>query len=303
MDKKGCLFVLLAAVVSGFSVFMNKFGVDGIDPYVFTFSKNVLVVLFLFSAILFFREFKVIRQLSLVQWLRLVAIGFFGGSIPFLLFFKGLSLSSGAVSALIHKSMFVFVAVFAVLFLRERLSKGFVLAAALLFAGNLLLLKQVNLGFGLPELLILGAVLFWSVETVISKHALRELPSRVVAFGRMFFGALFILVFLFISGSAVHLASLSVSQFGWIFFTSALLLVYVLSWYSGLKRIPASSAASILVLGSAITSSLSIVYSGAFSSFDVAGIALIFFGAIAVIGQAYILYAFVKLKNYFPLKN
>jgi len=303
MEKKGYLFVLATAVVSGFSIFLNKFGVEGINPYVFTFSKNVLVVLFLLSALFFFKEFRVISSLSKFQWLKLSAIGLFGGSVPFLLFFKGLSLSSSAFSALIHKSTFIFIAVLAVLFLKERLSRGFVVAAALLFVGNLLMLRQTSLAFGFPELLILGAVVLWSVETVISKHALQELPSRVVAFGRMFFGALFILAFLIVSGNFSSLVSLSVSQFSWIFFTSALLLAYVITWYSGLKRIPASSAACILVLGSAVTSFLSMVYAGAFNAIDIAGVLLIAAGTFIVLSQAYVVYLLSKIRNILPLKN
>jgi drug/metabolite transporter (DMT)-like permease len=301
--NKGYLFVLMTAIVSGFSIFLNKFGVDGINPYVFTFSKNVLVVLFLLSALFLFKEFQLIRHLSKFQWLKLSAIGLFGGSVPFLLFFKGLSLSSSVFSALIHKSMFVFVAVLAVLFLRERLSRGFVAAAALLFVGNLLMLKQTSLAFGFPELLILGAVVLWSVETIISKHVLKELPSRVVAFGRMFFGALFILVFLLVSGNFSPLASLSVSQFSWIFFTSALLFVYVITWYAGLKGIPASSAASILVLGSAVTSFLAMAHAGAFNAIDIAGMLLIATGTIIVVGQAYLVYLLSKIRIIIPLKN
>jgi uncharacterized membrane protein len=66
--KRGYLFVLMTALVSGVAIFLNKFGVKGINPYVFTFSKNVLVVLFLFSALLFFKEFKVIKNLSKSQY-------------------------------------------------------------------------------------------------------------------------------------------------------------------------------------------------------------------------------------------
>lgn len=285
----GYLLVLLTALVSGVSIFLNKFGVEGINPYVFTFSKNVLVVLFLISALIFFREFKILRNLRKTQWLKLVAIGFFGGSVPFLLFFKGLSLSSSATSSLIHKSMFVFVAVLAVFFLKERLNKTFIAAAGLLFAGNFLLLNAKAFSFNAGDLLIVFAVLLWSVETIISKHALKELPSMIVAFGRMFFGVLFIFIFLTASGNILPLASLSASQLSWIFFTATLLLLYVITWYAGLKKISASSAASILVLGSAITTTLSAVYAASFSWFDLAGILLISSGVFIAVAYSYLI--------------
>lgn len=280
--KRGYLFVLLTAIISGFAIFLNKFGVKGVNPYVFTFSKNVLVVLFLLSALIFFKEFKTIKNLTKKQWFKLIAIGFLGGSIPFLLFFKGLSISASASSSLIHKSMFIFVSILAFLLLKEKPSISFVLAAILLFTGNLLLLITKSFSFGLGEILILGAVLLWSAETIISKHVLKELPSRVVAFGRMFFGVLFIFIFLAFSGNITNLVSLSINQLSWVFFTSTILLLYVTTWYAGLKRINASEAASILVLGSAITTTLSSIYAGSFIFLDIAGITLILIGVLTI---------------------
>ena len=53
-NKKGLLLVFLTAVISGFSIFINSYGVKGFDSSVFTFSKNIVVALFLFSIIIFF---------------------------------------------------------------------------------------------------------------------------------------------------------------------------------------------------------------------------------------------------------
>lgn len=300
MNKWGYLFVLLTALVSGVSIFLNKFAVKGINPYVFAFSKNVLVVLFLFSLLILFREIKSFKALNRLQWFKLVLIGFFGGSIPFLLFFKGLSMSASSTASLLHKSMFFLVALLAVLFLKERLNKGFAVAALLLFAGNFLLLETKTFSFGIPEFLILVAVVFWSIETIISKNALKDVPSKVVAFGRMFFGSLFILVFLAATGNLSGIVLLSVPQLGWIAFTSALLLFYVMTWYAGLQRIPASIASCILVLGSAITTVLSFAYSGSFSLVELAGAALIVSGVVLAISYSYFV---SKLKFLLPSKN
>jgi drug/metabolite transporter (DMT)-like permease len=298
--KRGYIFVLLTALVSGVSIFLNKFGVKGINPYIFTWSKNILVALFLISAIIMFKEFKTFRSLSSKQWGKLIAIGLFGGSIPFLLFFKGLSMAPSASAALLHKSMFIFVAIAAIFFLKEKLSKGFIIAAILLFAGNLLLLGKTAFAFGVPEFLILAAVLFWATETIISKHALKELPSRVVAFGRMFFGVLFILVFLAATGNISGIAALTASQIGWIILTSILLFLYVTSWYAGLQLVPASRATCVLLLGSAITTLLSFIYAGSVTIAGLAGVALILSGVILIIGYSYII---SKFRILFPAKN
>ena len=39
--KKGMQFAFYTALVSGFSIFINKFGVEGLNPYLFTGFKNI----------------------------------------------------------------------------------------------------------------------------------------------------------------------------------------------------------------------------------------------------------------------
>ena len=275
-EKKGLKLVLLTAVISGVSIFINKFGVEGINPYVFTFSKNLVVLLFLFSAILLFKKFGQLKKLRAKEWVKLAVIGFLGGSIPFLLFFKGLSMTSGATASFIHKTMFVYVIFFAAVFLKEKINKKVLAGTVILLLGNFLLLKLNNLAFNTGDLLILCATLFWAVENTVSKHALKTIHSTTVAFGRMFFGSFFILAFLIMSGNMKHMATLTIGQVLWAAFTSAFLFLYVLTWYSGLKHVKVSVATSVLLLGSPITTLLSFTFlNTAISISQLTGILLI----------------------------
>lgn len=273
------MFILGTAVISGFSIFINKFGVNGIDSSIFAFSKNFLVSLLLIGLILGFKEFDNLKRLDKKQWGSLVLVGFVGGSIPFLLFFRGLQLSSGAIGSLIHKSMFIFVAILAVVFLKERLSKKIFIPAVLLIAGNLLLLRITSFELTTGALFVLGATLFWSVENVISKHLLKEIEPKILAFGRLFFGSIFIMVFLIGTGKVGLLATVNVAQLSWIFVTSIFLLLYVFTWYTGLRDVKVTTATSILLLGSPITTLLSFVFLGTtLSVIHVMGILLVICG-------------------------
>lgn len=279
MKNKGLMFILGTAVISGFSIFINKFGVNGIDSSIFAFSKNFLVSLLLIGLILGFKEFDNLKRLDKKQWGSLVLVGFVGGSIPFLLFFRGLQLSSGAIGSLIHKSMFIFVAILAVVFLKERLSKKIFIPAVLLIAGNLLLLRITSFELTTGALFVLGATLFWSVENVISKHLLKEIEPKILAFGRLFFGSIFIMVFLIGTGKVGLLATVNVAQLSWIFVTSIFLLLYVFTWYTGLRDVKVTTATSILLLGSPITTLLSFVFLGTtLSVIHVMGILLVICG-------------------------
>jgi drug/metabolite transporter (DMT)-like permease len=280
------VYVFLTAIISGFSIFINKFGVAGINSSVFTFSKNVVVALMLLSLIALAGELGKFRALSKKHWGKLLAIGFFGGSIPFLLFFAGLQLTTAANATFIHKLMFIFVVILATVLLKERLSKKIFIASVLLIAGNFLLFN-FNLTFGIGEYMILLATLFWAVETVISKHALNELSPRTVAFGRMFFGSLFILGYLGLTGETALITTLTLEQLAWVFLTASFLFLYVFTWYTGLKSVKASLATSILLLGTVITSVLNFTFSGQNMTWETAvGIFLILMGVMMLIGAS-----------------
>jgi drug/metabolite transporter (DMT)-like permease len=213
----------------------------------------------------------------------LTAIGLIGGSIPFLLFFKGLSLTSAAKAAFIHKTMFVYVMALAYVFLREKINFKTASAAGVLLAGNALILDIVPTNLAYGDYLILAATILWAAENTLSKHVLKDLPSRVVAFGRMFFGSAFILAYLILAGKATLMFSLSLPQLAWVLASSGFLFLYVSFWYEGLKHLSVSTATTVLLLGSPVTTLLSLAFSGASISYSTTlGILLTLVGVYAM---------------------
>lgn len=272
--QKGILLVLSTALISGVSIFINSFGVQVINPHIFTGLKNLITALFILAIILSIGEFKKFKALTKKQWLQLVSIGFVGGSIPFLLFFKGLSITTGPEGALMHKLMFLPVILMAFIFLKEKINKSLLIGAGLLLLGNIFLLRFnfSNIFWDKGDLLILIAVLFWSVEQIISKKAVAEISPRIIALGRLGFGFGFILLFWLATDQIGLLTNLSLHQFNWTLITAIILLGYVLTWYAGLKYIKLSNAICILALGAPITALLAMQFN--------IGILLIFFGVI-----------------------
>lgn len=282
--NKALLLIFLTALVSGFAIFINKFGVSGINPYIFAFLKNVLVCSFVISLILFLKEFNNFKKLNKKNWIKLIFIGLFGGSIPFLLFFKGLQLTLASKAAFIHKTMFVYIIILASFFLKEKIKKTLVIGAILLLIGNALMLNFLS-SFNLGDLFILIATLFWAVENIISKHTLKELNSRLVIFGRMFFGSFFIFVFLLITKQFNLIFTLNVPQLSWILLTSALLLLYVITWYTGLKYVNVGVASCVLLLGTFITTLLNYLFLDTTLTLTQAiGMFLLLVGVIVAIG-------------------
>ncbi len=271
------------ALISGVSIFINKFGISVGTASAFTFLKVLMVSLLLASLFLTKERWKEIARLDYKKWSRLILIGLIGGSIPFILFFKGLSMTTAAQGGLIQKTMFIFVAILAVMFLKEKIGWRFILGTLLIFGSNLVLLKNLDISFGQGDLLVFGATILWAVENIISKATLKSSSGSLVAWGRMFFGSIFIFIYLLSSGELATISSLGFNQIGWILITSVLLFGYVLTWYSGLKKVPVSIATVILLSGSTITMLLSSITAGKLNQMELISSAVALTGLIILI--------------------
>jgi drug/metabolite transporter (DMT)-like permease len=284
MKYKGYLLILSTAVISGVSIFINKFGVSVFNPYIFAFLKNALVAVFLSAIVLVFWDWSSFKKIGKKQWLTLLGIGLIGGGIPFLLFFKGLSMTSAAGASFIQKTMFIWIFILAGFFLKEKITKKYIIAGVVMILANLMLLKISDINFDKGSLLVLIATILWAVENVISKHVIDEISPRIVMWSRMFFGSLFIFAFLFFSHQVSMMVKINPQQIGWVLITGIILLGYVITWYSGLKYVKVSEASIILMLGSPITTILSTIFLKPATLKEYLAIFLIIIGVLTVIG-------------------
>lgn len=247
-----------AAAISGFSVWVNSYAVKEVrDPAVFTTTKNLVVgcallVLLLGRA----NGAPALPKAWRKRWM-LVALGVVGGSIPFVLFFEGLARSGPGNAAFIQKSLFLWVALLAVPLLHERIGRWQVSALGMLVVAQLLIGRPGNWRPGDGELLVLAATGFWTVETILARKLLPEVGAGLGATARMALGGLLLLGYLVTQGKADAISSLSGEQWRWVLTTSAILMIYVGTWYSALERAPATVVTSILALGAPITVALS----------------------------------------------
>lgn len=265
---KGIKLAILTAIISGFAVFFNKFAVTkNINPYQFTALKNILVAVVLSLVVLTPFIFKKFQEISRKNWIRLIGIGVVGGSIPFLLFFKGLSMTSSVNAGFLHKTLFIWVTILAVIFLKEKITKIQYAALGVLLIGNILVGGLTSFKFGYAEMIILIATLLWSIESIIAKKVLKEIDPKIVAWSRMFFGSIILLGFVLMTSGVQGVFTLNYSQLGWIFLSVGFLIAYVITWYHALKFEKASTVASVLVIASPITTLLNTFYKG--SALDV----------------------------------
>lgn len=260
---KGLKLAFVAALISGVSIFINKFAVASMgNPLILPTVKNSLVGLLFISFLIASKRWEEIKSLNKKQIFQLITIGIVGGSLPFYLFFTGLSQIPAVNANIIHKSIVIWVALLAIPFLKEKITKTQGLAVLTLFTGNLMIGGFKGLTFSTGEIMILFATLLWSIETILVKRVLNKVDPGLAATSRMGLGSLALVAFMAITEPAglLKIATLNSTQWFWIILTSATLFGYVYTWYVALKFTTAISVSSVLVSATLITNILTAVF-------------------------------------------
>lgn len=297
-EKKGIALALAAAFISGLSVFVNSVGVSGQDPFAYTILKNAFAGILFAAVLMVFGNYKDVLSLSRRQLSKLSLITILGGSVPFLLFFYGLSILGGPAGSFLYRFLFVFAAIFAAVVLKEGLEAKFAIGAGLAILGNFILLGSGKLSLGLGEALVLVATALWAIEWTLTKKFLAETPGRVIATSRMLAGAVAMVAMLFAIGkteSVLAVLSFSPSALLWGAAVGTLLFLYLTAWYSALSRISVSKATAILALAGPITTLLGVAFTGSAVTLNAAfGMVLLSAGALLVAGYSDVLSAVVE---------
>ena len=260
---KGIYISLATAVISGVSIFVNKFAVDAVKPALyFTSVKNVAVALLIVTIVLATGEWKKIAKLSKKELGYLLLIGIIGGSLPFYLYFTGLSQTPAVNAAIIHKTLVFWVMLMAIPFLKEKVSKWQILGVLMLFAGNVFVGGFKGFKFSQGELMLLVATVLWAVENILAKKVLATVSPNIVTAFRMGLGSIVLMSATIITVPQVLQKSLALSneQFLYMGLTVLFLLAYTTTWYRALKHAPAVVVTSVLVSSTLVTNVLSAVF-------------------------------------------
>ncbi len=261
--KKGIYLVLLTTTISGFSVFANKIFVSQTEPLVFTTVRNVMVAGFLTGALLFTGKstsLRLLRSLKKDEWIKLLFIGIFGGGVAFALFFTGLSQIGAVQGNLIHKSLFLWVGFMAIPFLHERPTVKQIVGYGLIFWATYFVAGQQQFILNKGALMVLGATILWALENIVAKVTLKTVPSQIVGWARITIGVPVLFGISLLYGKGQLFLNPNAYTLIPILISAIILTGYVLTWYAGLKRLPATVATSILVLAPVITAVLSGIF-------------------------------------------
>lgn len=288
-ENKGTALALITAIVSGIAIPINKIFVVSLDPTVFTALRSIMIGILFFILASFQSNFD-FSKFKKVSWKYLLAIAVIGGAFAFLLFFTGLKLTTAGRGAFLHKTLPLYVALLAFIFLKEKITRRQVFALALMFLGTCFIYyadispSELWLNPKLGDILIIGATFFWAVENIIARKAMIKGETNfVVVFSRMFFGGLILFGVILLQNKYNLLLSLRPEQALNIFISTAILTLYVFFWYWSIKLINVSKATTLLLLSPVVSLIIGSVFLGEPTPLlQIIGSAMILIGAYLV---------------------
>lgn len=273
MNKEtlGTVLAVITAIVSGIAIPANKTFIIAIDPAVFTAVRSIMIGIVFLALSLWFthRTARTTKKRFAVSWKYLGAIAIIGGALAFLLYFTGLKLTTASHAAFLHKTLPLYVAVLAFIFLKERITRRYAVAMAFMILGTIAIyattLSPTEFWTNpqLGDLLVISATFLWAVENVLAKKAMDNGDSNwIVSFSRMFFGGVILFGVVLLTGNVGALFALTGAQLANIVISTALLFGYVLFYYASLRYINVSKAAVLLLLAPVITLAIGVTMLG-----------------------------------------
>jgi drug/metabolite transporter (DMT)-like permease len=283
----GYLFAALAAVISGVAVYVNSLGVKTFsDPVLYTALKDGFVGLVLLVPLVLSAGWRAeYRRLDRKTWAWMMLLALTGGSVPFALFFSGLKLTTAATGAVLNHFQFVLVAIFAVLFLREKIRPAMWAGFAVLLLGTMLGTNLHALKWNEGAWLIGASTVLFAIDFVIAKHLLRGLATLTVMTARMTIGTAMLFVYVIAIGHLGQAAHLNATQWEFVIATGIILLLFTVTTFTAIRH---ASVSAVLAIGTAapiITTLLQVAGTGKLKldPGSLAGLAVILAAAAIVI--------------------
>lgn len=254
----GTTLAIFAAVISGISIPLNKIFVVDLDPAVFTAVRAVIIgLVFLLIS---FATHGMSKKLLKQDWKYLALIAVIGGALAFLLFFTGLKFTTAGRAAFLQKTLPIYAAFFAFVFLKEKITRKQLYALLLMLVGMVVIfasqIKPAELWMDpqLGDMLVLGATVLWALENVFAKKVMSKGSTNfIVSFARMFFGGLILFGAVILTDKFGILFSMTLQQWNNVFVSTIVLFGYVLFWYWSLRHINVSKASILLLIAPVVS--------------------------------------------------
>jgi len=139
MTQQWIIYALLSAVFAALVAIFGKIGLKNIDSNLATAIRALVMFLFLFGIILFQKKMLLLNTLGFNEYLFIVLAGI-AGALSWLFYFFALKIGDATKVASLDRLSIVFVMIFALLFLGEKLTLPKATGVVLIIVGALLMI-------------------------------------------------------------------------------------------------------------------------------------------------------------------
>src|SRR3989338_9414903 len=259
----GIIYAILTSICFGITGVVDKIGVSQVNnPLVFSLqSTSVAIIITTFIAVIFFNT-SIAKELKSIKrsiWFYVILVGIFSSGIFVVFRFIGLIQTTGTFANLTQIITTSLTAIFAWIFLRERLPKKFwYLFVIILIATYFVSIGHIRLAsISQGDMYIIFGTLFLASGNIFSKLAAGRVHPIILSMARFFFGGIVILVvniFLFDQ-------NLMTQPFvGWALISGLLWSGNVIFFHLALTQIGVTLTTSILMIGPIYTMILESVF-------------------------------------------
>jgi len=275
----GYLAILVGAFLFGMWATVGTFALANVPPLALAWFIQAVTALT-------FAPFLRRIRLQGRDWARMFAGAVLGSVLAPSLYFTGLKLTTPVSAALLSNTEALFTVVFALVFLRERLSPGGYVAAASILAGAMIVTADLGQGGGVSGsslvgnvLLVLAAACWGGANTVnrvvIARH---DIPSYVCMY--LSIGTLLLapIVLLREGSLAIPPAGIPLSVF--LALTGSAGFTYL--FYFAMRRIGALRVGAILATSAAFGVVIAVAFGFSLTALQAAGGAVMALGVVAL---------------------
>ncbi len=234
--------LLLTAMFWGGTFIAGRLVSQNIGPFSIAFLRFTIASLFLIL-LTWKIEGKFVR-LKKFQILPVIVLGMTGIFLYNVMFFKGLKIVEASRASLIIATCPVFIAIFSILFLKEKMTLVKVCGIIISVFGAVVVISKGNLsqifkgGFGLGEFYFLVCVVSWATYSLIGKALMRDLSPLVLVSYSSVVGAVALFFPAFYEGLTLNIAGYSYKDWLSIFYLAVLGTVVGFVWYyQGVEKI------------------------------------------------------------------
>lgn len=256
--RLGYGFAALNAVISGFAIWVNSYGVKTFhSSTLYTTLKNSLTGLILLGLFLVMvSQRERLSAISARQWGLLVLLAILWGSLSYAIDFRGIQLNTPTTSALVNHMQFLLVAALAAVFLGERFG-------GIIWLGLLVLLVGLSLGINLQAVKLGPGILYSAASTIVfacgiilAKYLLHELSALTVMTAKMAIGSAMLIGYVAATGNLKSVTQLNSTQWMYVVVTGLILTAFTATAVLALNFASATITSAIPTASPIITTAL-----------------------------------------------